>query len=88
MRIVYCHFVAGVYVEKIRLSTGFGRNMNFHNKSNDLMIFAGDALCLLRIKMLHGRGKYKKHLRKTITGKSHHRCLIFSSWQILHHSPT
>jgi len=42
--------VAGVYVEKIRLSTGFGRNMIFHNKSNDLMIFAGDALSVLRIK--------------------------------------
>jgi hypothetical protein len=29
---------------------GFGRNMIFHNKSDDLMIFAGDALSVLRIK--------------------------------------
>ena len=42
--------MAGVYEEKIHMSTVFGRNMNFHNKSNDLMIFAGDELRVLRIK--------------------------------------
>jgi len=42
--------VAGVYEEKIHMSIGFGQNMIFHNKSDDLMIFAGDALSVLRIK--------------------------------------
>ena len=27
----------GVYEEKIRMSTGFGRNINFQNKSEELM---------------------------------------------------
>ena len=31
------NFAAGVYEEKIRMSTGFGRNINFIIKSNMLM---------------------------------------------------
>jgi len=60
--------------------------MNFHNKSEGLMILAGYERYLSRIEMLWNFGKNEKRQEDPL-GKSHHRCFDLSRRPILRCPP-